>query len=285
MKVYWDYDLDGIDKQYDIGATVPDLDVYIQSYANVSARARERFAGRLDLHYGPTREEVLDVFPADRSGAPIHLFIHGGYWRRLSKDESCFMVETFVPAGATVVAVNYALAPKVSIDEIVRQNRAAIVWVYRHARDFGSDPEGIYISGHSAGGHLVGMLLATDWEGDYGLAANLIKGACTISGIFDLEPLRFTRINAWAQLDVAAVLRNSPILHLPETGCPLIVSYGGLETDEFKRQSDAYAASWTARGFPCRKVDMPNFNHFSVVEELNNPKSPLTRAVFEQMSL
>ena len=285
MKVFLNYDLDEIDRQYDAAATVPDLGVYIQRYTEVSARARQRFAGKLDLQYGPTRAEVLDVYPAETVDAPIHLFIHGGYWRRLSKNESCFMVETFVPAGATVVAVNYALAPKVSIDEIVRQNRAAIAWIYRHARDLGADPERIYISGHSAGGHLVGMMLSTDWEGEYGLPANLIKGACTISGVFDLEPLRFTRINAWAQLDVGAVLRNSPIHHLPEVGCPLIVSYGGLETKEFRRQSDEYAAKWSTHGFPCRTVDMPDFNHFTVVEELNNPESPLTRAVFEQMSL
>jgi arylformamidase len=138
------------------------------------------------------------------------------------------------------VVTNYALCPAVTIDEVVRQTRAAVAWAYRNARSFGGDPERLHVAGHSAGGHLVAMVLATDWPGDYGLPADIIKGATAISGLFDLAPFPYTFLQPKVQLTWDQVRRNSPILHLPATAPPLLVAYGEDETAEFKRQSEDF---------------------------------------------
>jgi len=285
MKIYREYDQAELDRQYTARTGAPDWEEYIRQGAAESARVRGVLACRRDISYGPTRDELLDVFPAERAGAPVVVFIHGGYWRMLSKDDVSVFAELFVPLGAAFVAVNYSLAPKASIDEIVRQNRAALAWTYRNAAAFGGDPDRIYVNGRSAGGHLVGMMLSTPWEADYALPASLIKGACAVSGLYDLEPVRLSSVNQWARLDHEAAQRNSPIHHLPATGCPLIVSYGTRETDEFKRQSEIYATAWRDKGYPAVVVPMQGHHHFSVMPELCKRDSPLTKAVLEQMSL
>jgi len=283
--VYRTFDQSELDIQYTARTGAPDWERFIRDGSEESARVRAAFGHIPDIPYGPTRDEVLDVFPTTRGAAPIVVFIHGGYWRMLSKDDvSCFAA-TFVPAGAVYVAVNYSLAPKASIDRIVDQNRAAISWVYRNSRSIGGDPDRIYINGRSAGGHLVGMMLSTDWEGEYGLPPDIIKGACAVSGLYDLEPVRLSSVNEWARLDEPSARRNSPIHHVPAVGCPLIVAYGTSETAEFQRQSEDYAAAWTARGFPCTVIPMRGCHHFAVMPELMNRDSQLTRAVLEQMRL
>ena len=285
MKIYRDFDQAELDRQYTARTGAPDWEDYIRQGAAESARVRGSLTCRRDIPYGPTRDEVLDVFPAKRAGAPVVVFIHGGYWRMLSKDDVSVFAELFVPRGAAFVAVNYALAPKVTIDEIVRQNRAALAWVYKNAADFGGDPNRVYINGRSAGGHLVGMMLSTAWQAEYALPADLIKGACAVSGLYDLEPVRLSSVNAWARLDAEAARRNSPIHHLPDAGCPLVVAYGTRETDEFKRQSEIYATAWRGKSYPTMVVPMQDHHHFSVMPELCKCDSPLTRAVLEQMSL
>ena len=168
-------------------------------------RARTRPAARLDcrlgVRYGPTREEHLDIFPAG-DGAPVHIFIHGGYWRRFNARDHDFLAPAFVEAGITFVSVNYALCPKVTMDEIVREVRAAVAWTHAHARGFGGDPARLTVSGHSAGGHLCAMALSTDWEGAYDLPADTLKGGVAVSGLFDLAPFPYT----YLQPDAAAHL-------------------------------------------------------------------------------
>jgi len=284
VKDYRNIDFEELDAQFNVAASVPDAAALRERYTTLSEQARKELEGEFNVRYGPTNAEVLDIFPAGKSNAPIHVFIHGGYWRRLSKDDFSFLAQPFVAAGCSVIAVDYARAPMVSIDEIVRQNRAALTWIYRHAKEFDSDPGNIHISGHSVGGQLVGMMLATAWEEEYGLPSDLIKSACGISGVYDLEPIRFTHVNAWAQLDMESAYRNSPIHHIPDTGCALILACGGQETKEFRRQTDAYATAWKAKGHPCQVIPMPAHNHFSIVEEVLNPDSPLTRAIITRMA-
>ncbi len=285
MNIYRDFDQAELNRQYDARGASADGQSFRDFIRAESPRVRARMKCVPDIAYGDSEAELLDVFPVEGDGAPVVYFIHGGYWRSSSKDDVSLFAATFVPAGAVFVAVNYALAPMVSIDEIVGQCRAGLAWVFAHIADYGGDPGRIFVNGRSAGGHLAGMMLATDWAGGYGMPADVIKGACAVSGLFDLEPVRLSNANEWARLDAAAARRNSPIHHLPEVGCPLIVTYGGLETDEFKRQSEDYLAAWRAKGHPCAYVDLPGRHHFATMPELMDTNSPLTRAVFDQMGL
>ncbi len=279
------YTPEELDRQYNARATVEDVTPYLDEYARGSALARASVPSVLGIPYGEHPDETLDVFPGERPDSPVFVFIHGGYWRALSKDDSSFMAPAFIQAGATVVAINYTLAPHATLEQIVQQCRRAIGWIAREIRRYNGNPGHIHVSGSSAGGHLVGMLLTDDWQTQLGLPIDVIKSASPISGLFELEPLINTHINAWARLDRAAAHRLSPMRHLPAHGCPLVVSYGSSETAEFARQSDAYLAAWQARGFPGRYVPMPDTNHFNVIMALAKPDSPLTQAIFETMGL
>ena len=284
--LYRGYDQAGLDAQYFLRARVTDFQAYFDDYAARSAAARRDLACQLDVPYGPGPSERLDIFPAAHPKAPVHCFIHGGYWQAMDKSDFDYIATGLVPAGATVVVVNYALAPTVGMDEIVRQNRAALAWVWRHATSFGADPHRIYLSGHSAGGHLTAMLLSTDWRAVAAdLPADLVKGGCSLSGLYDLEPIRLCYLNEKLGLDRVTAARNSPILQLPQQSAPLILSAGDQETDEFLRQQADYAAARKARNLPVELVAAPGLHHFSVVNELIRPASALHVAVRRQMGL
>ena len=284
--LYRQYDRAALDVQYNARATVPDIQPILAQYTAQSRAARETLPCVADVAYGDHPDELLDIFPAaPRAGAPVFVFIHGGYWRLLSKDDSCNMAPAFTRAGAVVVTVNYSLAPAVTLDRIVDQNRRALAWVYRHIARHGGDPRRIHVCGSSAGGHLVGMLLAGGWHARYGVPADVVAGAAPLSGLFDLRPLVHTHVNEWMRMSPADAERNSPALLPPGAACPLLASYGATETDEFKRQTDDYLQAWRARGLPARYVPMPDTNHYDIVLSLNDPASPLTRAIFAQMGL
>ncbi len=282
--VYRDLDQRALNREYSARDTVPDIEPYISRYSSLSAEARETLSCMLDVYYGDHPHEMVDIFPAGDK-APILIYIHGGYWRMLSQKESSFMAPCFVEAGACVVSVNYSLAPLATIDEIVRQCRSAVAWTWRHAAQFGGDPDRIFVCGSSAGGHLTGMMLAGGWHGGLGVPVDLIKGAVPLNGLHDLEPVRLSNVNEWAQLDEDMARRNSPIYHLPESGCPLIISYGGSETSEFKRQSRIYADAWKERGWPVDIFEHTERNHFDIVFDLCDAQSLLGRKVHDMMGI
>ncbi len=286
MSIYRGFDQETLDREYRARATVSEaaFEAAVARYAADSARARAKLTCRLDVPYGAHPDEVVDIFPAG-GAAPVFFYIHGGYWRMLSQKESAFMAEAFVALGAAVVTVNYSLAPGASLDTIVRQCRSALAWTWREAASFGADPARIFVAGSSAGGHLTGATIAGGWHEAFDVPADIVKGACALSGIFDLEPIRLAETNDWIRLDPDSAYRNSPIHHLPERGCPLIVAYGGNETGEFKRQTDGFAEVWQDAGFPCTAVEMSDSNHFDIVFDFQNPDGRLMRAVRDMMGL
>lgn len=267
-----------IDAEYTPTATAPDSDAVLQGWFARSERTMQELDGRLGLKFGPTRDEYCDVYPAG-PGAPIHVFIHGGYWRRFSARDHAFVAKPLVEAGVTTVINNYALCPKVTLDEIVRQTRASIAWAYDQAEAFGADRNRLTISGHSAGGHLVAMALLTDWPGDYDLPADLIKGGVAISGLFDLGFLPFSYIQPKVQASWDQVRRLSPMAHIPDCAPPCHVVVGGNETGEFRRQSHDFHAAWRSKGLPGGYLEPEGKNHFTVLEELENPASGLHKAL------
>ncbi|SEJ81462.1 arylformamidase [Pseudomonas linyingensis] len=273
------------DVQYNARASVADYAQYPRLYRELSDHAHASLPCFKDVAYGPGAAERLDIFPASRPDAPVLLFIHGGYWRALSKADSAFMAPALTAAGACVVVIDYDLAPAVSLDHIVAQVRRALAWVHGNIAAFGGDPQRLYASGSSAGGHLVGMLLAGGWQAEHGLPGDVLRGALPVSGLFDLCPLLDTHINGWMQLDEAAAWRNSPQFSQPVAAGELVVAYGALETAEFARQSANYLRAWRSRGLPGRLLAVPERNHFDVVLELGQPGTPLYRALLQLMGL
>ena len=163
---------------YDIEATVPDFGAYAADYVARSAATRERLRGVLDVRFGPTLAETLDAFPGGDGARPTVFFVHGGYWKATDSKVWSYVADGLAPHGVTTVVSNYALAPQVSVAEIVRQHRAAFATVWQRAEELGVDRDNIVIAGHSAGGHAVAALLATDWAAagrDAGLPVELTE--------------------------------------------------------------------------------------------------------------
>lgn len=282
MLVYRGYDQAQLDAQYDNGVAVPDRARWTDRWPVASLEARARLGGKLDAAYGSHEREKLDIFPAAGDKAPILMFIHGGYWRMRSKDEFSFIAPSYVAAGISVVMVGYPLAPAATMDDITESARQAVIRVYRNAASFGGDPARLHISGYSSGGHLVGMMMATDWAAR-GLSGNAVKGGCAISGIYDLEPFRLCSLNAHVGVTKEAAARNSPMHLVPKKAIPLILTVGGKETDEFRRQTEAYADVWRRAGLPLEIVPMPEDHHYSIMDGFADPISPLFQAVIRQI--
>ena len=273
---------------YNLRLRHPEHDEYFAVWDSESARVRDALACTLDVRYGPGPDMTADLFPAPAAGAPIQVFIHGGYWRAMDKRAHSFPAEGFVAAGGAAVSLNYTLAPAATLDTIVEQCRSALEWVADNAGRLNGDAARIFVSGHSAGGHLTAMMLCTDWAAR-GRPAGLVKGCTAISGIFDLAPLMETSINDDIRLDAAAARRNSPLHNLPAAGAPLIApliaAVGAAETAAFLAQNRAFAEAWAARGFDARIMEIEGLNHYTVVSEMGRPGSALTAAALAQMGL
>lgn len=266
-----------IDAQYNAGASIPDFMDLMAQGQQASARTRERLPCHLKVPYGPTLAETLDIFPAAQAGAPVVVFLHGGYWRRGAAADYSFVAEGPHALGFTTVVVDYALCPWVPLGEIVRQARASVAWVYRHIAEFGGDPQRIAVAGHSAGGHLTAMTLLTPWAADYGLPDDVVKAALPISGLFDLEPLRWSYLQPVLQLDDGTVRRESPIHRLRPVQAPVLVTWGGAESDEFERQSRAFAEALQAHGAQVQCQALPGAHHLSVLDGWTDAGSVLCR--------
>ena len=283
-KLYRDFETRArIDAEYDVERSVPDFMHYARQYVDGSTAARRTLDARLGLRYGPTLDEYVDIFPASRRNAPILVFLHGGYWRILSARDFSFVASGPVATGVTVAVVNYALCPAVTLDEIVRQTRSAIVWLWRHAREHNADPENIHVCGHSAGGQLTAMAALTEWERDYGLPRTVVKSGIPISGLFDLEPLRHSFLQDDLRLDDGLVARNSPQFLIRPVPVPLLVTCGGDESAEFLRQSEDFLEAWTGAGNRGARLAQPGRNHFTAITGFADPDSALCREVFAIM--
>jgi arylformamidase len=280
MKLYRDFtSQEEIDSEYNIENLVPDRLALIERMAAESARTRDELTCSLDVAFGPTRDETMDIFPAAQPGAPVLVFIHGGYWRSFSSRDFSLVARGPVASGFTVVVSNYSLCPRVSIAEITRQSRAVIAWLYREVRRFNGDPERIFVCGHSAGGQQVGMLAATDWSGDYGLPPDVVKGGIPISGIFDLSPLAYSWLQPKLALTHEIIRRESPLLNIPPAGPPLLIVLGENESIEFHRQSAVYLDTWKSNGLKAELLVQPGKNHITAIEDLARSDSLLCQAL------
>ncbi|MBT5676026.1 MAG: alpha/beta hydrolase [Rhodospirillaceae bacterium] len=267
---------------YNLRARHPDFEQFVERWQRESDEARLSPDCLLDQRYGDGPNMNLDIFPLAGALRPILIFIHGGYWRAMDKALFTFPAIGLNQAGVVYASINYALAPAVTLDEIVEQSRQAVAWVYQNAEKYGGDPKRIHVSGHSAGGHLTGMMLSTDWAAR-GLPCLALAGGIPISGIFDLMPILQTSINDDVRLDEESAERNSPMTFVPENGPPMISAVGGGETDEFLRQSKEYAEAWQEKGGSAQYLPLEGFHHFDVICELGRTGSELNDAVLAQI--
>ncbi|WP_137926135.1 alpha/beta hydrolase [Cupriavidus sp. 2SB] len=269
---------------YDNRANVPDNAVHMARWAADSALVR---AGAVtyfeDLAYGDAASETLDYFPAnsldDDHPPPLLVFVHGGYFRALDKRDHSFVANVPTRRGVSVAVVNYALCPAVSVETIVGQVLQSVAWLYREAERLGHDRRRIFVAGHSVGGHLVAMLMAARWP-DVGadLPVDLIKGGLSISGLYDMEPLRRTGfLQSDLQLTEAAVARLSPAYMTPATGAPLITAVGELESSEYHRHNALIRAAWPDNAR--EDIALPGKHHFTAMDDLMRDDSVLTRAL------
>jgi arylformamidase len=287
-------DDDFLEREYNPRATIANFAALFAQWQARAQRARDSMPARLDLAYGAAAAEKLDYFPAATAtatataaagagagaGAPLLVFIHGGYWRALDKADFSWIAPPYAAAGIAVAVLNYGLAPKTPLGEIVAQVRRAIAWIHAHAGELGADPARIFCSGHSAGGHLTAMLLATDWSAvSPALPRQPLAGALAISGLFDLEPL--TRAEFLRQdlaLDSSGARALSPAYLELKSPAPLLRAVGALESGEFHRQSALIAQRWPAVcGTPL--LDVPGCNHLTVCDALASPGNPLFETV------
>lgn len=290
MMLYRNFDRKNLEREYSPSSCVNDINVYINQYIERSQKATQlaEQQGTIlnNLSYGDNGDEVLDLFlPTNGNTKKLQVYIHGGYWQELSKNESSFAATNFQSHGCYFAVINYSLAPNASIFEIVEQNRKALAWLYTNADNLGFDRNEIYISGSSAGAHLAMMMLQTDWSlyidnSQYSSLDNLVKGVCAVSGIYDLEPIALTYINEPLQLSAEEIENCSPMRHKLLNHCPVILAYGENETAEFKRQTASMSALVLEDVF-----EIPERNHFDVIVDLADDESWLCEQVFQQMAV
>jgi arylformamidase len=271
MTLYRGMDRARLDAAYNNSAAVPRSPEWRAKWAADSARIRAARPHQMDLKFGATARERLDFFPAGRAKGATLVFIHGGYWQMNDKENFHFIAEGPLAHGINVAIIEYTLAPEADMDRIVAEVRRSVAWVGAHLSELGGDPGRLYVSGHSAGGHLTAMAMT-----DPG-----VKGGLPISGIFELEPIRLCYLNEKLRLDMAQTERHSPLHHLPAKAAPQIVAVGGAELPELVRQSKEYAAAWVAKGLPGRYLELAEHDHFSILEELAEPDGLLTEALIE----
>jgi arylformamidase len=284
--VWLDLDQAQLDAAYDQSRYAPNQPLVTKRYAINSAAVRARLGNPQRFGYGPTAIESVDVYAARRTDAPVHVFIHGGAWRAGLARDYAFAAELFVEAGVHLVVPDFLWVQDAggSLMPMADQVRRSLAWVYRNARRFGGNPDRIYVSGHSSGGHLAGVLLTTDWPGQFGLPADVIKGGLCCSGIFDLRPVRLSARSNYVKFTDEMEEALSPQRHIRHLNAPLVLAYGTLETPEFQRQSRDFAAAVKAAGKPVELLVGEGYNHFEILETLASPYGLLGRAALAQIS-
>jgi arylformamidase len=275
---YWE-------SQYNNRAAVPDHPQHLARWAERSEAARRTLRCYLDVPYGTHAMEKLDIFPAQGRSRALLMFIHGGYWRALDKKDHSFVAAELVKRGVTVAVPNYALCPAVTIEGIVRQVLQACAWLYRNGGHFGAPYGSVYVSGHSAGGHLTAMTMAALWPRFApDLPRKVVSGGLAISGVYDLRDVpNVPSINGDVRLRPADAWKVSPMAYPPATDAPLYLAAGGKELPPFVDQNRAFGAKWKkvlAQDIPC-----PADHHFSILEKLVDPSSALFAGAMKMMKL
>lgn len=286
-RVWMDMDQVELDAAYDQSFYAPLAGQIFKRYASLSNEARAHVGDPKRFSYGSTPVEALDLYPAKKPNAPIFVFIHGGAWLRGEAKNYGYPAELFVNSGVNYIALDFiAVGPaNGDISLMADQVRRAIAWTYKNAASFGGDANRLYVGGHSSGGHLCGVALVTDWQKDFGLPANMVKGGLCMSGMYDMKPVRLSKRSSYVKFTDMMEQAMSSQRQLDKLQAPIIVTYGTNETPEFQRQNRDFAAAVKAAGKPVEVIEAPNYNHFEMCESLGNPYGPNGRAALKLMQL
>lgn len=271
-----------LEAQMNPRAAVPDFQTYLDNAAKRSEAVRRTLPCLLDVRYGEGPLQTLDVFPARGSDSPVHVFIHGGFWRGLDKGIYSEIAQPIVASGAIAILVNYDLCPAVTVDDIVQQIRACVAWVHSRAPRYGGDRDRISLSGHSAGAHLAAMTLCHDWGRD-GLPMDIVKAVVLVSGIYDLASVPSLSVNEEIQLTHDQARRNSVMSAHPRVQCRALIAAGANEPQLWVRQSSDYAQRLRHAGLATRYLVLPDEHHFSITDGLARADHPLTAAMMEMI--
>ena len=284
--VWLDMDQQALDDAYDQSVYAPNQQLVAKRRRLASEALLKRITPER-VAYGASEDENLDIYRTSRSNAPINIYVHGGAWRNGQAKEFAFPAEMFITAGANYIVLDFVQVEKAggSLLPMVQQVRSAVAWVYKNAARIGGDAERIYITGHSSGAHLTGCTLVTDWQKDFDLPANLIKGGLLISGMYDLKPVRLSKRSRYVKFTDEIEQALSSQRHLDKLNAPIIVAYGSQETPEFQRQNREFAAAVKAAGKPVELIVGEGFNHFEMQESLGNPYGIAGRAALKLMNL
>jgi arylformamidase len=285
--VFMDYDQIELDAAYDQSAYAP-LGKQIQARRSTnSEEVRRRLGPPRRESYGPTEVEKLDIFRTSRPNAPVFIFTHGGAWLGGDAKEYHFAAENMVTAGAHYIALDFIAvgAANGDIRVMADQVKRAIGWVYKNAASFGGDPNRLYLCGQSSGAHLSGVALVTDWQKDFGLPADIVKGGVLLSGMYEMKPVRLSSRSRYVKFDDAMEDSMSTIRHIDRLHTPITLLYGTNETPEFQRQTRDFAAAVQAAGKPAKLIVAPNHNHYELQETMANPYGWAGRAALAMMGL
>ena len=286
-RVWLGMDQKDLDDAYDQSCWAANREHIMKRRRLASERAIARIGLPECVAYGPTEIEKLDIYKSDRLNAPINVFLHGGAWRGGFAKNFAYMAEMYLAAGAHFVVPDFVWVQDAggSLMTMAGQVRRAVAWVYKNATSIGGDPNCLYLSGHSSGGHLGGVIVITDWRKDFSLPADIIKGALLVSGMYDLKPVRLSKRSNYVNFDDETEEELSAQRHIDKINMPLSIAYGTLESPEFQRQSRDFAAAVKAAGKPVELIVGEGFNHFEMQETMGNPFGLCGRAALSIMKL
>jgi arylformamidase len=256
------------DRGLNNGAAVAGSADIVAGWERRSAEMRGRYPSHLDLRYGPRERNRIDFLKAAEN-APTLMFIHGGYWQHRAKEVFTVFAEGPMVHGINVALIGYTLAPEATLDQIVAEIHAGIDDLAGQLPALGAAAEDIVVSGWSAGGHLTSMALAHP----------KVKSGVGISGIYDLEPIRHSYLNAKLGLDEAMSRRNSPMMQAGGPPKPLVLVAGGAEMPLLRKQTADFACHRARLGLPVTYEEIPGADHFSIMNEMMDPKGRITTLI------
>lgn len=283
-KIFLDYDQAALDQAYDQRFWAPNAAEIIRWYAEHSAAVYACLPSERNIAYGHGAKERFDLFRTDKADAPTVIFVHGGAWRLLSKEDSVFPAEVFVSTGVNYIALDFDIIPDARLPAMIAQVRQAIAWLWREGPGIGINRERLYLCGHSSGAHLAAMALVTDWQ-SHGLPHDVIKGGLCASGSYDLEAVVLSARGDYLELDNAEVIACSPIHFVERLACPLVVAYGGRESPEFIRQSEDFHARILRSGGRANLLMANDDNHFEISKSLAEPDGLLARTMLDLIGM